>query len=298
MTTAWNDEPRRPAIGAGDRIAIIAGSGRLPEDVVEALVGAGHRPLVVGIEGEAAFAEAPDRYELLHVPAQRLGLLMPTLKRHGVTHLVLSGGVSVRPPLGSLRFHPAFLLHLPRLVTAYARGDDALLRMLVGYVEANGIRVVGAHELVPELLAPEGLLSKAKPTRGDEKDIVAALAAARAIGRLDIGQAAIAIGGRAVALEGIEGTDGLLARTKELRSHGRLAGKGRGVLVKCAKPGQEARADLPTIGPQTVTAAHGAGLAGIAVEAGLSFILASAETVSLADRHGLFLLGFARGREQ
>ncbi|WP_163266676.1 LpxI family protein [Chelativorans alearense] len=298
MTTAPNKPPRSLAIGTGDRIAIIAGSGRLPQDIVEGLFDAGHRPLVAAIEGEAEFSEAPERYDLLRVPAQRLGLLMPELKRHGVTHLVLAGGVAARPPIRSLRVHPRFLLHLPRLLTAYARGDDALLRMLVGYVEANGIRVVGAHELVPDLLAPEGLLSKAKPARGDEKDIAAALAAARAIGRLDIGQAAIAIGGRAVALEGIEGTDGLLARTKELRSHGRLAGKGRGVLVKCAKPGQEARADLPTIGPQTVTAAHGAGLAGIAVEAEVSFILDCAETVRLADLHGLFLLGFTRGREQ
>ena len=83
----------------------------------------------------------------------------------------------------------------------------------------------------------------------------------------------MAIGGRAIALEGVEGTEGLLARIKDLRSHGRIAGKKRGVLVKCAKPGQEERLDLPAIGPQTVTAAHQAGLAGIAVEAGRSLVL-------------------------
>jgi DUF1009 family protein len=94
-----------------------------------------------------------------------------------------------------------------------------------------------------------------------------------------------------VALEDIEGTDALLARIGTLRGHGRLAGRKRGVLVKCAKPGQELRADLPTIGLATVEAAHAAGLAGIAVEAGRSFVLQQAETIARADELGLFIVG-------
>ena len=123
------------------------------------------------------------------------------------------------------------------------------------------------------------------------RDIEAAHAAAKAIGALDIGQAAIAIGGRTIALEGVEGTHGLLERTLELRGHGRLAGKTRGVLVKCAKPGQELRADLPSIGPQTVEAAHAAGLAGIAVEAGRSLILEGPVVLARANALGLFVYG-------
>ena len=107
-------------------------------------------------------------------------------------------------------------------------------------------------------------------------------------------QAAVAVGGRAIALEGIEGTDGLLERVKALRGHGRIAGKKRGVLVKCAKPGQELRADLPTIGLATVEAAHEAGLAGIGIEAGRSFILDHDTTIARADALGLFILGLQR----
>src|SRR5690606_2645220 len=136
-----------------------------------------------------------------------------------------------------------------------------------------GIRVLGAHDVAPDLLASQGVLGKIRPTSADESDISAALKAARVLGSLDIGQGAIAVGGRVIALEGIEGTDGLLERTVGLRSHGRIAGKKRGVLVKCAKPGQEMRVDLPTIGPRTIIDAHAAGLAGVAVEADRSFIL-------------------------
>jgi DUF1009 family protein len=101
----------------------------------------------------------------------------------------------------------------------------------------------------------------------------------------------VAIGGRAIALEGIEGTDAMLERVRSLRDHGRLAGKRRGVLVKCSKPGQEARTDLPSIGPRTVEEAHAAGLAGIAVEAGSSLVLNGPEMIHKADALGLFIIG-------
>ncbi|UUP15789.1 LpxI family protein [Nitratireductor thuwali] len=281
----------KASFGTGGRVAVVAGSGLLPAYVIDALASAGHRPVVVAIAGEADIADAPARYDLLTAAVDRLGFVLPELRKRGVTHLVMAGGVAKRPPLSRLRFPPSVLLQIPRLIAAYARGDDGLLRATIGYIESSGIQVVGAHEVVPDLLAPAGTLGKIKPGSGDRKDIAAAFAAARAIGALDIGQAAIAIGGRAVALEGIEGTDGLLERMKDLRGHGRLAGKARGALVKCAKPGQEERADLPSIGPRTMTAARAAGLGGVAVEAGRSLILDMAETIRLADELGLYLVG-------
>jgi DUF1009 family protein len=177
------------------------------------------------------------------------------------------------------------------VISALARGDDGLLKVVVRGLEARGFAVVGAHQIVPNLTAEEGPLTRLAPSRADWKDIEAAHQAAIAIGTLDIGQGAVAIGGRAIALEGIEGTDGLLARVKELRGHGRLAGKKGGVLVKCAKPGQELRVDLPSIGLQTVEGAHAAGLAGIAVEAGRSLVLDSAAVIAKADALGLFVVG-------
>jgi hypothetical protein len=165
-----------------------------------------------------------------------------------------------------------------------------LLRAIVGHLEAAGFQVVGAHQLVPDLLAPAGTLTRAKPSVSGEKSIAAAWEAAQAIGALDIGQAAVAVGRRVVALEGVEGTAAMLARVRDLRGSGRISAPG-GVLVKCAKPGQELRADLPTIGPDTVIEAHAAGLSGIAVEAGRTIVVQQRDVVESADRLGLFVLG-------
>ncbi|WP_407660530.1 LpxI family protein [Mesorhizobium huakuii] len=275
------------------RVGIIAGGGSLPVEVAAGAAGQGYPPFIVLMEGEADRLSELCRYEHETLALEAIGSLVPLLKRHRITHLVLAGEIKRRPRLTYLRPSLSLLAVIPIVVMALARGDDGLLKVVARGLEARGIKVMGAHEIVPNLVAAEGVLTKAGPQKSDRRDIEAGFAAAKAIGALDIGQAAIAVGGRVIALEGIEGTAGLLDRAKLLRGHGRIAGKTRGVLVKCAKPGQELRADLPSMGPQTVEAAHAAGLAGIAVEAGRSLILEGPATLSRANELGLFIVGLA-----
>lgn len=273
------------------KVGIIAGGGSLPVEVARALARQGKLPFVVMAAGEVDRIADFEPYEQATLRLEDVGSLLPILKRHHVTHLVTAGHITRRPRLSAMRLNLGLLAWLPSLFVGVTRGDDTVLKLFVRRIERSGIKVVGAHEIVPELVAAEGLLTKAAPRKSDWRDIEAAHAAAKAIGALDIGQAAVAVGGRAIALEGVEGTDGLLERTRELRGHGRLAGRTRGVLVKCAKPGQELRADLPSIGPLTVEAAHAAGLAGIAVEAGRSLVLEGPATIGRANALGLFVIG-------
>lgn len=273
------------------KVGIIAGGGSLPVEIARALARQGKLPFVVMAAGEVDRIADFEPYEQATLRLEDVGSLLPILKRHHVTHLVTAGHITRRPRLSAMRLNLGLLAWLPSLFVGVTRGDDTVLKLFVRRIERSGIKVVGAHEIVPELVAAEGLLTKAAPRKADWRDIEAAHAAAKAIGALDIGQAAVAVGGRAIALEGVEGTDGLLERTRELRGHGRLAGRTRGVLVKCAKPGQELRADLPSIGPLTVEAAHAAGLAGIAVEAGRSLVLEGPATIGRANALGLFVIG-------
>lgn len=273
------------------RVGIIAGGGRLPTDVADGLSEQGHKPFILMVQGEALPESGLGQFEHEVLSLENIGSLVGILKRRGITHVVLAGEIKRRPRLGAMRFNLGLLAVVPLVVSALARGDDGLLKVVVRGLEARGFIVVGANQIVPNLTAEEGALTRLAPSRADWKDIEAAHEAAIAIGMLDIGQGAVAIGGRAIALEGIEGTDGLLARVRELRGHGRLAGKKGGVLVKCAKPGQELRVDLPSIGLQTVEGAHAAGLAGIAVEAGRSLVLDSAAVIARADALGLFVVG-------
>jgi UDP-2,3-diacylglucosamine hydrolase len=292
-TTMTATEPGGQGTG---RVAVIAGSGLLPVEIVRSLRESGETPFVLTVTGDAD----PSTPEFVAcgaepIAVEEFGHLVRRLRTAGAGRVVMAGGVARRPVFSRIRPTWDLLRAAPRMLAAIGKGDDALLRAVISTIERAGMRVVGAQDIVPDLLAPPGVLTRAMPQAADIRDRDAALAAARAIGALDIGQAAIAVGGRAVALEGVEGTDGLLERMVGLRSHGRLAGRRGGVLVKCAKPGQEMRADLPTIGPDTITAAHAAGLSGVAVEAERSFILAARETIDRANALGLFLEGIVVG---
>lgn len=287
------DNLRSSDAAEAGRLAIIAGGGRLPIQIADHLREEGKCCFVVILNGEvedpAAFGDAPQaRFDL-----EQAGAVIARLKKEGVTRLVMAGTVKRRPKLLGFRPILPLLPVVARLVPALARGDDNLLRLIINYVESHGIKVVGAHELMPDLVVGPGIHTRTKPSAADEKDIAAAYEAAKAIGQLDIGQAAVAVGGRAIALEGIEGTDGLLERVAALRGHGRLSGRKGGVLVKCVKPGQEQRADLPSIGVNTVEAVHVAQLRGIAVEADSSLALGFKELIDRADQLGIFVVGIA-----
>lgn len=277
------------ATGQG-RIAVIAGGGALPVAVVRTLVARGEQPLVAVVAGEAVTADFAGA-DCFTVEIEELAPLMARLRKEGVGRVVLAGNIERRPRLLSIKWSLRLLKSLPRAAASLLGGDDKLLRAVIGVMEANNIHVVGAHEITPDLLTPLGVMTWRAPNSHDYRDIEAGAQAARAIGLLDIGQAAIAIGGRAIALEGIEGTDGLLERTVGLRGHGRLAGKTGGALVKCFKPQQDRRADLPAIGPDTIPAAQAAGLAGIALDAGRTFMLDFERTVAAADAAGLYIVG-------
>jgi UDP-2,3-diacylglucosamine hydrolase len=277
------------------KTAVIAGSGRLPEILALELVKHGQKPVIAGIVGEVGRWAAS--YPGFEIQTVEIGRLVRELKARAVVNVVLAGGVRSRPELSNIRPDWVTLRSIPVFLRALRQGDDALLRAFMNVMQKHGFHVLGAHEIMPDLLAPRGTMTAVKPGRDDDENISRALEAARELGRLDIGQGAVAVRGRVVAVEGAEGTEAMIARVCEMRSTGRISKKRGGVLVKIAKPGQEKRADLPAIGPETVDQAVKAGLAGIAVEAGASLILGFEETIRRANAQKIFVHGL-RGAQQ
>jgi DUF1009 family protein len=181
------------------------------------------------------------------------------------------------------------LKFIPRILQLMRGGDDNLLAGVAAMFQEQGMTLVGPLDVAPDLALPEGLVAgTASPAAA--AGIAKAAEAARLIGRLDIGQAAVAVAGRVVAVEDAGGTDALLDRVAALRASGRVTSTG-GVLVKCAKPQQDLRLDLPTIGPATAENARRAGLDGVAGEAGRALLAGRDETIDAFRRAGLFLYG-------
>lgn len=270
-------------------LAIICGGGSFPLAVAEAVHDRGRPVMLLLLRGFAEEALTRFPHHWIHLGA--FGRMVRMIKAAGAREVVMVGSV-IRPRLSQLRFDLATLGLLPRLVRLYRGGDNRLLSGIAGAFEEAGVRVRGAHEVVPGFLIPEGAVGGIAPGRQHLGDIRFGLRLVRALGPFDVGQAAVVAGRRVLAIEAAEGTAAMLARIAELRRSGRLKLPPRaGVLVKAPKPGQDRRIDLPAIGPETVAQAKAADLAGIAVEAGGTLAADAAALTRAVDEAGLFLVG-------
>ncbi len=274
-------------------LGLVAGGGALPLSIARACWERGRAVYVVRLIGHADPALKVYEGDEAHVG--EFGRTIALLKAAGCKSVCFAGVVS-RPDLARLQVDEVGRLALPALMEAARAGDDALLRATAKVFVDAGFRLEGAHEVtgaVPTLGA--GPLGRLSPSAGHQADVERALAVARTIGELEIGQGAVVVSGLVLAVEAQEGTDAMLARVASLPQALRGSSDARrGVLAKAPKPIQDLRLDMPVIGPRTVEAAAAAGLAGIAGEAGGVIVLDPEETTAAADRLGLFVTGVPR----
>ncbi|MBR3676296.1 MAG: UDP-2,3-diacylglucosamine diphosphatase LpxI [Alphaproteobacteria bacterium] len=266
------------------KLGIIAGGGTLPQMLINHCRQTGRDYFVLAIENNAdkSFFTADIPHKWIRIGQAGTGF--KTAHEQKVEELIMIGTIH-RPTFSDL---------VPDLRTTafFAKiglkslGDDSILRALVKEIEAENIRVVGIHEVMPELLVKEGVLTKAKPDKQALADIERGLQVALELGRLDVGQSVIVQQGLVLGVEGIEGTDKLIERC------GTYLRKGvGGILVKIRKPQQDMRVDLPTIGLNTIENLHNSGMRGLAIHAGNALIVNEAEVVALANKYNMFITG-------
>ncbi|MCI0357552.1 MAG: UDP-2,3-diacylglucosamine diphosphatase LpxI [Planctomycetaceae bacterium] len=281
------------------KIGLVAGWGRFPIVVAQSLKALGYEVHCVGLAGHAdpGLAEICDSH--VECGVARMGQHVRYFRSHGVTQATLAGKLfkdkllfgrwgwlSLVPDLTTIRaFFPVFIQR------KQDRRDDTLLTVVVDAFARCGITMAPATDFTPDLLAKAGRLTRRGPTAGEQLDITFGWGLAKAIGRLDIGQS-VAVKGRAViAVEAVEGTDACIRRAGELCPQGGFT------VVKVAKPQQDMRFDVPTIGIGTIESLMAAGASVLAVEAGKTIVVDRDEVVALADKHGLAIVALDSGNQ-
>lgn len=266
-------------------IGLIAGSGHLPLLFAQKVAVEQSRPVVV-----AAHVGETDRRihdlvdEVLWVSLGRFKKIVAFFHARKVQELVLVGGIAksaiwrVRPDTMALKLVWR-LRHLH---------DDLLLRGIAEELAGLGFRVRSVTDYLPHLLAPVGVLTERQPDDSLWYDITIGWRAAKVLGQLDIGQGVIVKRKIVIAVEAMEGTDAMITRAGTLTqgSSTGWAGRGEMVLVKTAKPGQDLRLDLPTVGPETIEKMQACGISVLAIEAGRTLLLDPEKTIRLANRYG------------
>lgn len=277
------------------KIALICGGGILPRDVAQALLRQQADFVVIRLAGEAdTDLELPHSTQQITIGWGQIGRFFRFLVDQSCTHVLAVGGVTKRPDFSSLKLDLGGIKALPEAIATVIGGDDKVLSNVAAVFEKRGYQVIGVLQAVPEMSCPLGHVSSNTPDNKAIDDINLAIRAAQAAGALDMGQGAVAADNRVIAMEGPEGTCDMLERVATIRRQKRARWKnGQGVLVKCAKPGQDIRFDVPVIGPDTVHQVKAAGLAGIAVEAGHVLLLDRENLLRVASQEGIFIQGIS-----
>jgi len=227
-------------------------------------------------------------HPLIEAEFEKPGRVFKALKADGIAQMTLAGAVT-RPRFRPWKFDLTMIRLATRLLPAMNKGDDETLATVTSVLESEGFTIIAPHEVLEELLAPEGTHSTATPNAADKDDATRAAAIVSALGAVDVGQGAIVAQGLCLATESIQGTDAMLDFVAQTGDAFKTDPEGsKGVLLKAPKPGQDWRVDLPAIGPDTFAKAAEAGLAGVVVQAGGVLVLGLDQCRAAADEHGLF----------
>ena len=271
------------------KIGVIAGGGGLPHELANACRRADRAYFIIRLKGivDGDWSGHPGA----DVGLAELGKCFDTLRANGCEAVCFAGMVK-RPDFRALKPDLRGLRALPGLIAAAGKGDDALLRHLLGEFEKEGFVIEGADTVAHDMTLPIAALGEHAPGAQHQADIALAVRTVIAMGAIDIGQAAAVAGGVVLAVEAQEGTDLMLARCAALPPTIRGSAQARlGVVIKWPKPGQDRRVDLPVIGVHTINAAAAAGLAGVVGRAGGALLVDRRAVAAQADSLGLFVIG-------
>jgi len=274
-------------------VGLIAGAGEFPMTFARKAVASGRPVICIGLHGMADASLAGHCTEYYRLKRLSLSFIMRTLRSRGVSEWTMAGKFHKH-----MLFRPWMWLRLlpDRQAARFwlnrrrrDNKDDTLLLGLIEEFRKSGLECVSALDLCPELLVKEGVLTRIAPTPTQTADIEFGWTLAREMGRLDVGQSVMIRKRAVLAIEAIEGTD--LA----IRRAGELCGRNSFVVVKVAKPMQDMRFDVPTVGPQTIETMQAAGAKVLAIEAGKTILLDEVRTLALADRHGICIIALSHG---
>ncbi len=270
------------------RIGLLAGGGRFPVEFAQAAVREGHEVICLSVAGMALPELSEVCQSFRTIPLARIGLAIRHFKRRGIDRAVMAGKIEKRilfDPFRILRLMPDLrTLHMWYSYARENRKDDTILLAVIREFARDGITFESALDYAPELLVNHGFLTRRRPTSQQWEDIRFGWEIAKEMGRLDVGQS-IAVNDKAViAVEAVEGTDECIRRA------GTLCRRGGFTVVKVAKPQQDMRFDVPTVGVGTLRTMHEAGGRVLAVESEKTILLDRDEFVSLADKLGIAIV--------
>ncbi len=264
-------------------IGLIAGGRQFPIMVAEGVKARGSRLVVAVFTGHSNMDVIPYADVWKELKLGKLSQLVDFFKSNGVDQIIMAGTIN-KPKVMDVRYFDMRAIKL--LFKQKNKGDSAILGTLAAEMAREGMPVVSAHEYLPDLVTPHGVLTAREPNEREWEDLEFGWRIAKELGRMDIGQCLVVREGIVSAVEALEGTDATIRRGCELGGNGC-------VVIKIFKPGQQVQVDLPSLGMDTIKAMAEGGAICLGVEAGKSLFFDRERAVSFAQEHGIAIVGLS-----
>ena len=265
-------------------LAIFAGRGALPMMLIENCQKNGRKFIVFLLESEDYEVDY-SAFNPIKLHYGAVGKFLEVLRENQIKNLIFIGAVN-KPNFSNIKVDKKGAILLAKIIASKILGDDAVLRTVINFFEKEGFKIVKIDEFLNDIVAKKSTLTKKQPTSQSLADIDLARKAIRAMSEFDIGQSLVVAQRQVIAVEAVEGTDAMIKRCGDLN----ISFKKDAVLVKMKKLGQSGKADLPTIGVDTIKNCKLHGINGIAIQAGVTLIINKDEVIKLADESGIFLV--------
>lgn len=269
---------------SNESLAIFAGRGILPKMLIEKCQREGRRFKLFLLESEEYEIDY-SAFDPIKMPYGNVGKFLEILKENKIKNLIFIGAVN-KPNFSNIKVDKKGAILLAKIVTSKILGDDAVLRTVISFFEKEGLKIVKIDEFLDDIVVKKSTLTKLQPTSQNLADIDLARKAIRAMSQFDIGQSVVVAQKQIIAVEAIEGTDEMIKRCGELN----VSFTKDAILVKMKKTGQSGKADLPTIGINTIKNCKASGICGIAIQAGVTLVIDKDMVIKLADDLGIFLV--------
>jgi DUF1009 family protein len=265
-------------------LGLIVGESNLPNFVINKLLRKNVKFLILDLTKSNIYKKYKNSYSL---KITELGKAISVLKKNNCKNVIFIGKVE-RPEISLLKFDRKAFFYLPRLFSAFKKGDENILKEIIKIFKENKLNVVNSMKFTPELIFKDKSINKVKINNTDKSSISKGVRIIKSLSKFDIGQSVVINNGYVLAIEGPEGTDEAIKRSLHLSNKYKL--KNKSILVKFPKANQDLRVDLPTIGFDTIKNCIKANIKGIAVKRSQNIILDKDKITNLVKKNNFFII--------
>ncbi len=259
-------------------IGLFLGSTDFPKLILSKIKKKKRKYFIIDLTKNNQFKKNKNSY---FISIGQFGKILSLIKKHKCNKVLFAGKID-KPKISSLKLDLKGLYYIARIIKASKLGDSAILKELIKILAENKIKVIKSNYFNSDLTLTKGNYTKTKPNKKDLIEIKKGISSLNRLNAYNHIQALVIRNNAVIIKENSKGTKKMLQSINKVKNN-------QGILIKFPKKKQDLRADLPTIGLDTIKDCKRANLKGVVLKANQNIFLDRIKSISFANRNNIFI---------